>query len=1065
MAKVFRILHVSDLHARASSEFDQSLLADRALEDIERLHSQRPVDLAVFGGDLAFSGKPEDFERGRARLLDPLSQRLGLGAERVIMVPGNHDVDRDRIDPVYEAGLAATLVNREAVVKVFDNPDQVRNAVGRLTSWLEFTTRYYDGVGRELLAPGAWTHILDNDGIAVGIAALNSAWRSTGAGDSERRNLLIGDRQVRDALARISQCDVRLVVVHHPLEWLTDFDARDARAELERAGVMVLTGHEHQPDPMHSISGSGSAIYARAGCLYESVDYANSYSIIDVDLDRSEVSVAVRTWQVRRRVFDEGTEAASQGVLQLPLPRPTTGGLPVVAHGDVTNALVEIVQRNSVVADLLASAHYSSVSELLVAPRFYPAPFGELRAVSRARGDGKVDKVDALRVVASTPVVIVSADPQSGVTGALAWLLEHRHATDRSRIPLFVPFSGRQGKQVIDEDLREAAARTGATIGRRDPLPPALIAVDDVVADNPRALDRLVRHVAEHPENRYILGCHGPAHIGVGRALAEIGVHPERLFLGPFGRRELKELVRKVVPGASMAFVDKILAVLGENQLPRNPFLMAALTAVLHERPDAVTSSTTVIVDRYVDLLLGRAELVGADFLDFRKRERLLEHLAGELDSRGTWRLPRGDAEMIVGEYFRKRADRKVSPGRVVDDLIDRRVLAQEDGNVAFRHQALQDLFAAKLTLDAADFAEQVMRDPVDHAALLRHRAALKLDDGALLARVGEAVREVISAASRLCGDATADVLIDLSLMDGGASQSNPTAIRARLRATAPPPPDVLDAMMDELYERLGVEPAQPVDSVEVDDRTRLFRSVDLLSGVVVSSELVDDVELRVDLLKEAIRGWAVGALAVLQREEETGAVSEIVRKTLLRDVPAEQAGESLEKIVRVAVMLNLALQVVCSLSVRQTQALLPRVLEDDAFMASSLHALLAVLLACTLRLPGWHRRLIQLRKRHGTYGFVRDLVETIALARYQSLTATDEEAAELEKFLIDIHTEGANATGVPQRQTLRGQVQGELRKGRARVQLGAAAADVLLADPDDEQRQADDRHGMGETA
>src|SRR5256885_11919316 len=47
----------------------------------------------------------------------------------------------------------------------------------------------------------------------------------------------------------------RLVAVHHPLEWLTTFDRNEVRGVFERAGAVVMTGHEHEANPMHLVSG------------------------------------------------------------------------------------------------------------------------------------------------------------------------------------------------------------------------------------------------------------------------------------------------------------------------------------------------------------------------------------------------------------------------------------------------------------------------------------------------------------------------------------------------------------------------------------------------------------------------------------------------------------------------------------------------------------------------------------------------------------------------------------------------------------------------------------------
>jgi predicted phosphodiesterase len=452
-----RLLHVSDLHADPRSAFDQRVLVDGLLQDVKRSLADAPFDLIVFSGDLASTGKAGEFEAGRRNLLDRLTEATGLGPDRVVLVPGNHDVDRDEIDRVYEDGLRLRLTSHEAIVAALDDDRQVSQALARLAAWTQFTDSYYAGVQRQAIAPGGWTMRLEISGVEVGIAALNSAWRSTGVGEEERGRLLVGEVQARTVLDRIADCPVRLVAVHHPFEWLADFDRKEVRREFERAGAMVMTGHEHEADPVHLVSGLGNSNHDRAGCLYFGIGYPNAYSVIDIDVPNAKTLVNVRTWQAKRREFDTGVDAAKGGVVELPLPRRSDGQL-TVPHGNVAAALVELIRRTSVVADHLPDQRCSSVSELLVPPRFYPAPFPELAAATMQRGEMQVDQADGLAMLAQNRVVVLVGEREAGGTAAMAWLLEHRHEADPTRPALYIRFDLRQGKRVIDDDLSAAAA-------------------------------------------------------------------------------------------------------------------------------------------------------------------------------------------------------------------------------------------------------------------------------------------------------------------------------------------------------------------------------------------------------------------------------------------------------------------------------------------------------------------------------------------------------------------------------------------------------------------------------
>jgi 3',5'-cyclic AMP phosphodiesterase CpdA len=133
---VLRVLHVSDLHARQGLRTDQREIAEAMVRDAARLRDERPFDLAVVTGDLAFAGKTSEFALAREILLGPLETELDLGPDRVVIAPGNHDVDRKLISD--EARLRGRLVDRASVNELLDDEAQRAAACARLEAWESF---------------------------------------------------------------------------------------------------------------------------------------------------------------------------------------------------------------------------------------------------------------------------------------------------------------------------------------------------------------------------------------------------------------------------------------------------------------------------------------------------------------------------------------------------------------------------------------------------------------------------------------------------------------------------------------------------------------------------------------------------------------------------------------------------------------------------------------------------------------------------------------------------------------------------------------------------------------
>lgn len=102
--KSITILHVSDLQFDANHRFcldtgtpdaKHDTLLGRLTQDLDSLRKDyhlRP-DLAVFTGDLTEWGKKTEFEDLRG-FVEGLCKHLELPHNRIIMIPGNHDINR-----------------------------------------------------------------------------------------------------------------------------------------------------------------------------------------------------------------------------------------------------------------------------------------------------------------------------------------------------------------------------------------------------------------------------------------------------------------------------------------------------------------------------------------------------------------------------------------------------------------------------------------------------------------------------------------------------------------------------------------------------------------------------------------------------------------------------------------------------------------------------------------------------------------------------------------------------------------------------------------------------------
>src|ERR1700722_10273546 len=110
-------LHLSDLHFDNSKWKDGKLIFDALIKDLEQLRQQEALkpDLILFSGDLVNAGGANaDLDALDKKVITPLLSSTELTKDKLILCPGNHDIDREvvRKNAIVQTGLLQTLKNR-----------------------------------------------------------------------------------------------------------------------------------------------------------------------------------------------------------------------------------------------------------------------------------------------------------------------------------------------------------------------------------------------------------------------------------------------------------------------------------------------------------------------------------------------------------------------------------------------------------------------------------------------------------------------------------------------------------------------------------------------------------------------------------------------------------------------------------------------------------------------------------------------------------------------------------------------------------------------------------------
>ena len=1038
-----RVLHVSDLHVSAGEDFGQRQVIGAFLDDLKTQAKERPFDLVVFSGDLANHGQADEFRLGHDLFVTPTLDAVGLALDRFIIVPGNHDVDRKEINQFEDLGLAHLLTDEGAVNALLADQDKLDSALRRLRPW----EAYRDALPRAAKA-GSLAHVyrFEIDSVDVGVAGLNSAWRC--AGDSDHRSLLIGENQIVSGLDAIRECAVKVVVAHHPLDWYAPFDESVVRRELEKAATLFLSGHEHAAEPSFEARRRGATIYSRGGCLYEDSDYANAYSIIDYDLETGEVDINLRSWWSGRGVFDVATNLAKDGRFSFP-PLEVGKSLTHPPFNEVRQALAQTAQFSGVGVHDRLDPSTGLLEDVLVAPRFLPLPYKDAIAAKRVDDDLRVGSVDPWSEEGDVQDgLIVSGEPGSGITASLLWLLDDSYKADPTLLPVAITYDPKFSERGIERELVRAAKLAGWT-GAKDSLPPLQIAVDDVTTSG-RGLSVLVDFFKRNRQHRFVVGCYQHDQAEVASVLDTAGLRATNLFLGPFGRGQLRKLIEKIA-GPSTDLIGPIYQVVYAQDLPRTPFLLSTLVVVVAETnpSDLVSVNASALLQKYVDLLLGRDETGDDEALamDYRRREYLLGSFAAMLVDRGVASIPRLDAEKYLVGWFENRGwGSAFSPGRILESLIHRRVLAQDpSGLVGFRQPALQHLFAAKWMLEDEVFRKKMLADPAGNSEPISHAAALSRNNKEFIAASEGHLKTTLQECEELISSARLDAVTS----DDGWERLAPNPRQLERQLSSDPPPKINESDRDQRLDAWDEQRDAQTSAAEPapSDEDKLFRAVDLATSVLRSSELVDDVALKVEAMRLIISGWgAVAGLAATAELEEPLAAFVDANGDELAD-HAEAMGD-LTRVVRLMMLVGVLMEVEEQLGTLHLTGVVDELLLDEELMSESASALLLTLLQFNSKGSRAHQQLRALWEAQGTNPMVGRLV--LIWAHWAYDYEPDRRAREpLERLIIDIYLSSEPAQDRGERGRIAGKLQ-TLRLKRLSRAKHREEFDALDAEDDD---------------
>ncbi|MBK0012817.1 metallophosphoesterase [Stenotrophomonas sp. S41] len=310
MAKAF--VHLSDLHYTAGKSESYGVVLRALFDDLAQVLGGNTAErYLILSGDVVKAGSlREDYNEFKGIALENLA-RIGIEKTRIICVPGNHDVDRELLKSslMEHEGVVSLCKSEDVFVEyVRGKKDFITTKFGNYLGFEESFSNY--GVGPGALGQG---HELSK---RLGVFCLNTAYFSAGgslgiSGSINDFGRLVVDTRGLHSWIQNSKFETRILVMHHPLEWLCDWSAKEVGALLGKDIDLLITGHTHEQDIFLKSNGVGQHVHSLAPALFTRKSESLGYSIIHLDNSDKLDRVEYRQWVAKSQIFVSGTSLSS----------------------------------------------------------------------------------------------------------------------------------------------------------------------------------------------------------------------------------------------------------------------------------------------------------------------------------------------------------------------------------------------------------------------------------------------------------------------------------------------------------------------------------------------------------------------------------------------------------------------------------------------------------------------------------------------------------------------------------------------------------------------------------
>lgn len=971
------IIHLSDIHFCSENQEVICEQLQKLLIDIKMISEKEKIsiDAICLTGDLINAGanNEKEFDLFYKKFILPLLENTKLELENIFFVPGNHEIDTSKIDEFTEEGACTKLVDSNSIDDFFRKPSLT--VLDRIAYFKDIYNKYCKA---QLVYEDEFCRCYKKEihGVSFGFACLNSAWRSSGKGYIERGKMIIGSSQVRKALDAISDMQIKVCLVHHPLDWLVECDQFDVEKCIYNFDL-ILNGHIHTLDSKRIVAYHGESVISTCGKFFPTQDIYNGYSIISINPETLEGDIYLRQYYAgARNCFDENLQLYKNGTFGFRIGNRNS--LQKKAFEVLRDIQTEFMHHASsfFVSNFAGNKLVQSFEDAFVIPllgRFSEYEKESNLELNDLKNYNASDSYLSLEniICDQHKNIVILGKKEYGKTTLLHYIMcrYFKQYMEFNKIPVLIDCAEDfSGKSVIEKKCVHFFAEFGSgllSISVKEIQEMAhegrfVFLFDNLDIKSQKKLEKIKKFAIDFPKNRFIFSTMELIDTeDITDAINFLDLHIMRVYIHSMKEQQVRALASSMFSGAFTVnenIIDKTLLCFRNTNLPKTPFVVSLVLSLCSEDTDLVPLNESTVMQNFLDALLDKnsKESARISAYDHVIKEDFLCYLVEKMYRTGVYAFSQQEFEELLAQYHQSKGF-TIKESKFDQLFFDKGILYFHAGVITFRYSCMAHYYLAKLALKSPDIFNQIFTGDnyLDYYYEINYLTGLARDRHDIYEKLSKDFEDVLKQCQPI-----------LCILDSYGIKTNFSISPQKLEHSvieqiAPRKEDNIVKHYPDLQVVDSSYIKKESRDMKEDPKKRLIAILLVYATVLKNSELYS-IEIKEKMMRRVVDGFCI-ALAVLAKtiDENWPSIMQQIQKES-GDQPADEIdqqltqdeGRLLEDIIKISLPLiieNVAFENVGSAKLK---AILSNMIRDEKYV-NTFQGCMTVFLYCDLRIPG----------------------------------------------------------------------------------------------------------------